>query len=111
MGWGGMAERMLGVVVKTFSEPAGSVVWLPGGQEPGVTLPHAVFDAAHTEVDPDTGGRISTDQPLLGVRISDLPAPPTTDDRVRVGEQLYEIVDVHPDGIAGALLVLKRRRS
>ncbi|WP_349616931.1 head-tail joining protein [Azotobacter salinestris] len=106
MAWSGMANRMLGVAVRTFSEP--SVYWLTDGVEPGVELPQAVFDSAHVEIDPETQAPVSSTNPVLGVRLSDLPNERTPRDRVRVRDQLYRISDVQPDGVAGALIVLKK---
>lgn len=108
MDWGSMADLMLGVAVRTFSAPAGTVFWLVDGVEPGIELPQAVFDSAHVEVDADTGAPVSSNNPTLGVRLSDLPGEPTSRDRIRVGGVLYRISDVVPDGIAGCLLILKK---
>ncbi|MBC3492714.1 head-tail joining protein [Pseudomonas taiwanensis] len=114
MGWASMAERMLGVAVRTFSEPsasidqAGAVYWLTDGAEPGVPLAQAVFDTAHVAVDPETGAPISSINPVLGVRLSDLPNQPTGRDRVRARGVLYRINDVQPDGVAGVTIILKK---
>jgi hypothetical protein len=67
-----------------------------------------VFDSAHIEIDPETQAPVSSINPVLGVRLSDLPNEPTPRDRVRVRGQLYRISDVQPDGVAGALIVLKK---
>lgn len=110
-----MANRMLGVAVRTFSEPAaevdpaGAVYWLINGVEPGQALPWAVFDSAHVAVDPETGAPISSPNPILGVRLSDLPVPPTSRDLVRARGVLYRISDVQPDGVAGVTIVLKKQ--
>lgn len=109
-----MADRMLGVAVRTFSEPqasldpAGAVYWLTDGVEPGVPLPQAVFDTAHVGVDPDTGAPVSSVNPVLGVRLSDLPNNPTSRDRVRARGVTYRIHDVQPDGVAGVTIILKK---
>lgn len=109
-----MADRMLGVAVRTFSEPqasldpAGAVYWLTDGVEPGVPLPQAVFDTAHVAVDPETGAPVSSVNPFLGVRLSDLPNNPTSRDRVRARGVTYRIHDVQPDGVAGVTIILKK---
>lgn len=114
MGWRSMADRMLGISVRTFSEPAaaadpvGAVYWLTEGDEPGVPLPQAVFDTAHVAVDPETGAPISSVNPVLGVRLSDLPNYPTNRDKVRVRGILYKINDVQPDGVVGVTIILKK---
>lgn len=116
MGWHDMANRMLGVAVRTFSAPG--VELIPGGSGTPVVLASAVFDSSHIEVDPETGAPVSSNNPVLGVRMSDLPAPPIPgSDLIRVSgltggmawaNGTYKINDAQPDGVAGATLYLKR---
>lgn len=109
-----MANRMLGVAVRTFSEPSaeadplGAVYWLIDGLAPGIPLAQAVFDTAHIAVDPETGAPISSRNPVLGVRLVDLPKEPTSRDRVLARGVLYQISDVQPDGVAGVTIILKK---
>lgn len=109
-----MAQRMLGVSIRTFSEPSasidpdGAVYWLTDGVEPGVPLAQAVFDTAHVSVDPETGAPVSSQNPILGVRLIDLPNNPTSRDRVRARGVLYMISDVQPDGVAGVTIILRK---
>ncbi len=114
MGWADMAQRMLGVSIRTFSEPSasvdpdGAVHWLTDGVAPGVALAQAVFDSAHVSVDPETGAPVSSSNPVLGVRLIDLPNKPTNRDRVRARGELYLINDVQPDGVAGLTIILRK---
>ena len=114
MGWASMAQRMLGVSIRTFSEPTaaidpdGAVYWLTDGVAPGVALAQAVFDTTHVSVDPDTGAPVSTNNPILGVRLIDLPNEPTNRDRVQARGVLYKINDVQSDGVAGVTLFLRK---
>lgn len=114
MGWASMAQRMLGVSIRTFSEPTaaddpdGAVYWLTDGVAPGVALAQAVFDTAHVSVDPETGAPVSTNKPVLGVRLIDLPNEPTNRDRVRARGVLYKIIDVQADGVAGVTIILQK---
>ncbi|NMY07585.1 electron transfer flavoprotein [Pseudomonas veronii] len=114
MGWASMAQRMLGVSIRTFSEPAaaldplGAVYWLTDGIEPGVPLAQAVFDTAHVSVDPETGAPVSTNNPILGVRLIDLPNNPTNRDRVRARGVLYMINEPQFDGVAGVTITLRK---
>lgn len=114
MGWASMAQRMLGVSIRTFSEPSaaldpdGAVYWLTDGVAPGVALAQAVFDTAHISVDPETGAPVSTNNPILGIRLIDLPNDPTNRDRVLARGVLYKINDVQADGVAGATLFLRK---
>lgn len=114
MGWASMAQRMLGVSIRTFSEPTaaldpdGAVYWLTDGVAPGVALAQAVFDSAHISVDPETGAPVSSQNPILGIRLIDLPNDPTNRDRVLARGVLYKINDVQADGVAGATLFLRK---
>ncbi|MFK0090953.1 hypothetical protein ACIQUS_27175 [Pseudomonas sp. NPDC090755] len=114
MGWASMAQRMLGVSIRTFSEPSaaidpdGAVYWLTDGVAPGVALAQVVFDSAHVAVDPETGAPVSSSNPVLGVRLIDLPNKPTSRDRVRARGELYSINDVQPDGVAGVTIILRK---
>ncbi|WP_152668484.1 electron transfer flavoprotein [Pseudomonas frederiksbergensis] len=114
MSWASMAQRMLGVSIRTFSEPSaaidpdGAVYWLTDGVAPGVALAQAVFDSAHVTVDPETGAPVSSQNPILGVRLIDLPNKPTNRDRVRARGELYQISDVQPDGVAGVTIILRK---
>lgn len=110
MGWADMADRMLGVAVRTFSDTDADgetrVEYLPKGGSP-IPL-SAVFDAAHLSVDPSTGAPVSSTNPILGIRNSDLPSPPQQGDRVTVRGILYHVLDAQPDGVAGSLLELQK---
>jgi hypothetical protein len=114
MGWASMAQRMLGVSIRTFSEPTaaldplGAVYWLTDGVAPGVPLAQAVFDSAHVAVDPETGAPVSSNNPTLGGRVIDLPNEPTNRDRVQARGVLYKIHDVQSDGVAGVILFLRK---
>lgn len=103
-----MADRMLGLAVRTFSHSD------QGGQSliqyvPKSGSPYsidAVFSKAHVEIDRDTGAPISSTDPTLGVQLSQLQAPPRKGDKVNVGGTIYVVDDFQPDGVAGALLQL-----
>ncbi|MNP87369.1 hypothetical protein D3C76_1882230 [compost metagenome] len=67
-----------------------------------------MFDTAHVSVDPETGAPVSSQNPILGVRLIDLPNKPTNRDRVRARGELYQISDVQPDGVAGVTIILRK---
>jgi hypothetical protein len=106
-----MANRMLGVCTKTFSKSG--VYFIPAGIGSPVLLDRAVFDSAHVQIDPQTNAPVSSENPILGVRLSDLPNKPISTDIIRVVDGVtttdYRIGDVQPDGVAGALLFLRRK--
>lgn len=114
MAWASMAQRMLGVSIRTFSEPSaaidpeGAVYWLTDGVAPGVPLAQAVFDTAYVSVDPETGAPVSSQNPILGVRLIDLPNKPTNRDRVRARGVLYMINEPQFDGVAGVTITLRK---
>ncbi|MNY80823.1 hypothetical protein D3C86_2220570 [compost metagenome] len=67
-----------------------------------------MFDTAHVSVDPETGAPVSTNNPILGVRLIDLPNKPTSRDKVQARGELYTISDVQPDGVAGVTIILRK---
>ena len=102
----GLAQAMSASVLTTFGEP---VVFHMEGQ--AQALPGCgIFTAAYHEVDVSSGVAVTTVQPVLEVRQSDLPALPTEGDAVTVQGCLYLIVDVHPDGYGYLKLILHKGR-
>jgi len=110
MNWHGMADRMLGIAVSTFAHatPDGQtlVKYIPKTGAPyDVT---AVFDRAYVSIDPSTGVPISSNKPVIGVQLSAMQTQPRPGDRVNIGGELFNVSDLQPDGVAGALLVLHK---
>lgn len=69
----------------------------------------AVFDRVWTEVEPASGLAVSTNDPTLGLDLSDLSAAPAQGDNVVIsGTDLYEIVDYQEDGHGWVVLKLHR---
>lgn len=68
----------------------------------------AVFDTAHREIDPNTGSVVSSADPMLGLRIDDLPSMPTNQHQFVVRGITYAVRDVQQDGVAGVLVLLQR---
>ena len=92
--FGDLTRAMSAIVLTTFGEP---VVFHLEGQ--GHAMPgRGIFSAAFESVDVSSGVAVSSVQPVLEVRTSDLPATPTEGDAVTVQGQLYLIVEVRPDG-------------
>lgn len=109
MPWPDMADRMLGVAVRTFGHSDRSrqtrIVYVPKTGNPYEIV--AVFDSAYLSV--ETGGEVavSSVSPVVGVQLSQLRAPVAKGDRVQVDSVIYRISDQQPDGVAGALLKLQ----
>jgi len=102
--FGDLTRAMSSIVLTTFGEPV--VFHLEGQAE---ALPgQGVFSAAQQEVDASTGVPVSTVQPVLEVRLADLPATPTEGDAVTVQGVLYLIVEVRPDGHGFLKLMLHK---
>lgn len=103
-----MAERCAGVVHSMFS--AHTVTRYIGGVGVGAVLPRCIFDEAYVRIDADTGAPVSSQEPVLSVRISDLDGNPTNEDTFTVGTRNYKTMDIQPDGVASVLYFLKRVR-
>jgi hypothetical protein len=110
MAWHDMANRMLGVAVRTFSERNTdneiTVRYSPANGSPYDLV--AVFDSASVSVDPNTGAQVSSVNPIIGVRLSDMSSLPAKGDRVTVRGIAYIVQPPQFDGVAGALLELKK---
>jgi hypothetical protein len=108
MAWADLATSAHRVAVGVFDHTPAAQVGLVIIAT-GTVLPFpAVFDEAGVKVDHETGATISTNAPMLGATIADLPAQPNNKlHRVRVGAAEYSIVEVARDGVAGVTLHLK----
>ena len=102
-----LTRSMSAIVLTTFGEP---VVFHLEGQPEALTR-RAIFTAMHQDVDTRSGVPVSSTQPMLEVRLVDLPALPTQGDAVTVQGALYLIVDVQPDGHGFLKLMLHKGGS
>lgn len=105
MNWADLATATHRAAVGVFEHPGVSLVVIATGQ----ALPFpAIFDAEGVRVDHETGATVSTNAPMLGVTIADLPLQPNNKlHRVRVGATEYTIKDIDRDGVAGVVLHLR----
>lgn len=104
-----MAEQCSGIVHDTFA--AHTVTRKAGGVGTAVALPRCIFDEAYVRVDPDTGAAVSSQEPVLSVRLSDLTGTPSNADTFTVGAITYKTMDIQPDGVNSVLYFLKRVRT
>lgn len=116
MPWSDMADRMLGVAVRTFrhadQDGQSLVEYIPKAGSAYI-IESAVFDEAHISIDQDTGASISSTNPVLGIQLSQMQGPITRGDKARVTVKgvatVYVVADHQPDGVAGALLKLHKQ--
>lgn len=69
-----------------------------------------VYDDQYQGLEPADGQTVTTSMPVLGVQLSQFPAPPQQGDGVfiqRTGEQ-YVVREVRPDGHGAAKLMLNQ---
>lgn len=85
-----------------------SIVFLPFSSVTEYEIDKAVFDETYQSVDPNTGAIIQSTDPMLHVKLDDLPSTPASGDRVRVGGDTYRIVRYEPDGLGLASLYLHK---
>lgn len=105
MSFQSMMDSAMGVVIGSLGEDE-PVTYQRGA---GTTYSiGGVFQEMHEELDPEVGGIISSDQPELLIRNSDLPLAPQRGDRVEVRGRWFTVADAQPDGNAGTLLLLHR---
>lgn len=92
-------------VARIVSDRLGeSVTYTPAGESPVVI--DAPFDEAFELVEMSAGVPISSVAPMLFVRLADLPVAPSKGDQVVARSVTYDVIDVQPDGQAGAECIL-----
>lgn len=85
------------------------VLYTPAGGGSSSTV-RGVFRSSHRELDVTTGAVISSNQPVIGVRLADLPnGTANRDDRVTVGGVGYSVIEVQRDGEGMATLRLVKK--
>lgn len=104
-GWLEDADDVLQDCLDTFSARA----WYQseGGQP--VEIPSGgIFRETHTEIDVQTGATVSSQQPNLDVRRTEIPAEAARadGDRVLVSGRTFAVRDVQKDGELGAKILL-----
>lgn len=74
----------------------------------GVHTLRGIFNDRYEGVDPETGFITVTEQPNLGIRLSQWPTPPVQGDFISVYGQGYQIRHIEVDGEGGATLILDK---
>jgi len=102
MDWSGVTDMITATCVGTFGIP---VLYQPAGLS--VLSIQAIFDEAYEAIDPQTGASIISTQPMIRVRLSDLPRSPGRGDQATIKGTLYRVNTFEPDGGGGARLLLQ----
>jgi hypothetical protein len=97
-----LANRALRAVVRVMGQP---ITYTRSGQVKSAT---GVFQASHVGLDPETGVRVNSTQPVLLVNFEDLLFKPRQGDTVEVAGSVFQVRDPQPDGHNGWLLMLHR---
>ena len=67
-----------------------------------------IYQDAYVGANPDTGGPVSTVQPVAGIDASDLPIKPKSGDTLVARGKNFRVRDAQPDGHSGVTLFLQR---
>lgn len=97
-----LANRALKACVRVMGEP---ITYARGEQSWQI---RAVFQDAFVAADPETGGPVTTVQPVAGVDGWDLPIKPKGGDSVLARGKTYRVRDAQPDGHTGFTLFLQK---
>lgn len=104
MGWRGETSRVMEEAKKAFGE---TIVYHPLGLSPFSV--QAIVDEEFEQIDPNTGAIVSSQQPMIGVKDSDLPKKPELGDTCIVRGVNYRVIEKQQDGQAGTRLILNRQ--
>lgn len=96
-----MTDGVMESCTAAFGE---EISYTPVGGSP-VTI-RAIVDMEFQQVDPNTGAIVSSNQPMIGVRDSDLAAVPALGDICTVRGVNYRVIERQQDGQAGTRLIL-----
>lgn len=105
--WSEMADDVLSECLSHFAETAS---FKPAGGEWAEIESGGIFRETHKEIDPATGASVTTHQPTLDVRRSEVPDKDDLDDddRVFADDRVWEVVDLQKDGEGGARILLNQ---
>ena len=96
-------DRLLGHSMRTFGE---TVTFYPSSG--GVYKVQAVLDWKYEAIEPDTEQLSSANQPTLGVNLNDIKFEINQNDKVKVMETTFRVIDKREDGQGGTLLLLHK---
>lgn len=101
----GLVDNALGAIIGTCGERIR--VTAKDKRFPPFTI-NGVYDDNFKFIDPETENLVSSNEPMVGIRMSDSPKPLCAGDKIYVHSErlFYKIVDVLEDGQGGAVLKL-----
>ena len=99
-----LVQRVLGIATRVLGEPVQYQ-----HQSGAVSSIQAIFDNEWQQVDPDTERVVSSNQPVIGIKLSDLLVYPKVGDLIIVIDDIKNFIvqDVREDGQGGASLFLR----
>ena len=118
--WDGLNTACMAAFGNEPGKGGTAITYLPQGARPFAI--QAVFDRSYLDVLPLGGaggaearpmgaaGNVSARKPVLGIQLSQFPAQPRQGDQVSVGEEIFHVKEVRPDGHGWALLHLSKTR-
>lgn len=101
--WRNHTKRAMDAVKSAFGEP---VTYMRDGED-DVEL-QGIIDEAFEAVDPASGTPIISRQPIVGLKIEDLPFTPAKDDQILMRGELFRVIEAQTDGQAGTMLLLHK---
>jgi hypothetical protein len=101
--WQRQVDAAMQACIDHFGEGVQQVAYT----QQGVTvLIDGIFEASTEAVDPDTGAAILSHQPVVSVRLAQLPAPPEAGDTCVIRGLSYRVIEPMLDGQGTATLRL-----
>ena len=107
-----LVDDVLGACTDSFGE---EVTFYPTEENGGgVYEMRAIFDNAYQAVDPETEEIISANQSALGINLNDFQregCPVNKNDKFKVRDIFYRVIDVQEDGQGGATVLVHKIRE
>lgn len=107
-GFLGLVDKLLGSATKLLGDDSCEKTVIYESKRGGRTKIFAVFDNQFEAVDPDTERVVTSLNPVIGVRLRDLPQKPIEHDIVIARNVRYRVIDIQEDGVGGASLILHK---
>lgn len=101
--WRKLSRAVIDGLKKVYGE---TITYTPEGGTGDPIEIEAMIDEAYEAVQPNTGAVVIEQQPMICVKMLDLPVPPQKDDLVTMRGQDYKVIDCQTDGQAAYDLFL-----